>query len=211
MVRDRLDAVLLDRDGTINVKAPEGDYITGPEQVELLPGAADAISALNRADVPVVVVTNQRGIALGRMTESDLAAVHRRLQQLLESRGARLGRIFHCPHDKGVCECRKPGTLLLERARDHLGLESLSHCVMIGDSVSDVIAGSTAGARSVLLRRGDLARPDGVEVAGSLIDAVRVELVGKCSTTTSVGGQSGRAWGVRERMRPWGTGRGVDA
>ncbi|MGZ4181588.1 MAG: D-glycero-alpha-D-manno-heptose-1,7-bisphosphate 7-phosphatase [Solirubrobacteraceae bacterium] len=202
MVRGRLDAVLLDRDGTINVKAPEGEYITGPGQVELLPGAAEAISALNRADVPVVVVTNQRGIALGRMTQSDLAAVHRRLRELLESGGARLGRIFHCPHDKGVCECRKPGTLLLEQARDHLGLESLSHCVVIGDSVSDVIAGSAAGARSVLLSTGDCARPDGVEVARSLLDAVRLELVSKCNTTTSVGGQTGRAWRVRERVRP---------
>ena len=191
----RLDAVLLDRDGTINIKAPDGEYITRPEQVDLLPGAAEAIAELNRANVPVVVVTNQRGIALGRMTERDLTAVHRRLREMLESRGARLGRIFHCPHDKGKCQCRKPGTLLLEQACEHLRLESLSHCVMIGDSVSDVIAGSVAGARSILLSTGDCAPPDGVEVAGSLLDAVRLGLANECSTTTLGGGQVGRAPG----------------
>jgi D-glycero-D-manno-heptose 1,7-bisphosphate phosphatase len=165
------DAVLLDRDGTINVKAPEGDYITRPEQVELLPGAAAAIRALNRAGVPVVVVTNQRGIALGRMSEDDLSAVHARVRELLgDDGGARLDEIFHCPHDKGVCACRKPGTLLLERARDHLGLASLRRCLMVGDSLSDVLAGRAVGARSVLLGPG--AARYGAEVAGSLLEAV---------------------------------------
>jgi D-glycero-D-manno-heptose 1,7-bisphosphate phosphatase len=177
--RGRPDAVLLDRDGTINVKAPEGDYITRPEQVELLPGAAEAIAALNRAGVPVVVVTNQRGIALGRMTEADLDAVHGRLRELLESRGARLGPIFHCPHDEGVCACRKPGTLLLEQARDDLGLETLEQSVMIGDSDSDVIAGRAAGARAFLIGgNGDRSAPRGVAAAPSLLDAVRRVLAG---------------------------------
>ena len=79
LMAGRLDAVFLDRDGTINVKAPEGEYITRPEQLRLLPGAGEGIRMLNRAGVPVVVITNQRGIALGRMDEADLAAVHSRL------------------------------------------------------------------------------------------------------------------------------------
>jgi D-glycero-D-manno-heptose 1,7-bisphosphate phosphatase len=70
---ERPEAVLLDRDGTVNVKAPEGEYITHPEQLQLLPGAAKAIKTLNDALVTVVIVTNQRGIALGRMTEDDSA------------------------------------------------------------------------------------------------------------------------------------------
>jgi D-glycero-D-manno-heptose 1,7-bisphosphate phosphatase len=178
MIHRRLDAVLLDRDGTINVKAPDGEYITSPEQIELLPGAAEAIAALNRAGVPVAVVTNQRGIALAHMTEADLDAVHEHLRSLLEARGARLGPIFHCPHDKGACACRKPGTLMLEQARDHFGLETLDHCLMIGDSDSDVLAGSAAGARPVLLRMGAESLSDGVEVAASLLDAVQRALSG---------------------------------
>jgi D-glycero-D-manno-heptose 1,7-bisphosphate phosphatase len=171
----RPDVVLLDRDGTINVKASEGEYITHPEQVRLLDGAGEAIRRLNQAGVPVAVVTNQRGLALGRMTEDDLAAVHRRLEELLAANGAHVAAIFHCPHDEGSCACRKPGTLLLERARNLLRLETLENSVMIGDSCTDVAAGRAVGARSVLLaaaadadrhvRAGD--------VAPSLLDAVK--------------------------------------
>jgi D-glycero-D-manno-heptose 1,7-bisphosphate phosphatase len=145
------DAALLDRDGTINVKAPDGDYIAHPAELVLLPGAGEAIRALNDAGIPVVVVTNQRGIALGRMTEADLAAVHRRLAELLAANGARLDAVFHCPHHAGTCACRKPGTLLLERAREHLGLVTLGNSIMIGDSDTDVLAGRAAGARTVRL------------------------------------------------------------
>jgi D-glycero-D-manno-heptose 1,7-bisphosphate phosphatase len=164
--------VLLDRDGTINVKAPAGQYITSPEQVELLPGAGDAVRALNRAGVPALVVTNQRGIALGQMAEDDLIAVHARLRKLLAAEEAQLDGIFHCPHDEGVCACRKPGTLLLEQARDHVGLSSLRDSVMIGDSQRDVLAGRAVGARSILL--GDLGggAPGEYERASTLLEAV---------------------------------------
>jgi D-glycero-D-manno-heptose 1,7-bisphosphate phosphatase len=178
VITSRPEAVLLDRDGTINVKAPEGEYITRPEQLELLPGAAEAIRALNRASVPAIIVTNQRGIARGRMTEDDLAEVHRHLRKLLSDHDARVDRIFYCPHEKGVCACRKPGILLLERARDYLGLASLSRSVMIGDSPSDVLAGRAAGARTLLLSQcGHESTPAGVEVASSLLDAVQRTLV----------------------------------
>ena len=171
----RLDAVFLDRDGKINVKAPEGEYITRPEQLQLLPGAGEGIRILNRAGVAVVVITNQRGVALGRMDEADLTTVHSRLQELLAGHGARIDGIFYCPHDKGVCDCRKPGTLLLRRARSALGLTTLRHSVMIGDSQSDVEAGQRAGARTVLLDPRGVA-PQRADVAPTLLDAVRREL-----------------------------------
>jgi D-glycero-D-manno-heptose 1,7-bisphosphate phosphatase len=184
MRRQRPEAVLLDRDGTINVKAPAGEYITRPEQLELLPGTGEAIRALNAAAVPVIVVTNQRGIALGRMSEFDLAAVHSRLRTLLHGHDARLSAIFHCPHDVGVCSCRKPGTLLLERARRHLGLGSLRCSVMIGDSAGDILAGQAVGARTIMLAAGaganddfgDDCRAAGFETAASLPAAVAVAL-----------------------------------
>jgi D-glycero-D-manno-heptose 1,7-bisphosphate phosphatase len=143
-------AAFLDRDGTINVKAPEGEYVESPSEVTLLPGAAAAIRALNEAGIPVIVVTNQRGIALGRMTEDDLAAVHRRLDELLAAEGARVDAYYHCPHDKGVCDCRKPGTAMLEQAAREHGID-LARSVLIGDSESDVEAGRRAGAQTVLL------------------------------------------------------------
>lgn len=145
-------AAFLDRDGTINVKAPEGDYVTSPDRVALLPGAARAVRALNDAGVPTVVVTNQRGIALGRMSERDLSAVHERLAALLDQEaGAHLDEILHCPHDEGVCDCRKPGTGLLRRAAADMPGLSLESSVMIGDSQSDIEAGRAAGMRTIRL------------------------------------------------------------
>ena len=147
-------AAFLDRDGTINVKAPEGDYVKSPEEVTLLPGAARAVRALNDARVPAVVVTNQRGIALGRMSERDLQAVHERLAALLDAEaGARLDTILHCPHDEGVCDCRKPGIGLLRRAAAELPGLRLENSVIIGDSESDVEAGRAAGMRTIRLGR----------------------------------------------------------
>lgn len=170
--RRRPDAVFLDRDGTINVKPAPGDYITAPEQLELLPGAANAIRDLNRARIPVIVVTNQRGIALGRMTEKDLAAVHSRLTELLAERGARIDQILYCPHDEGACACRKPGTLLLEQGQRHLALPTLRRSWMIGDSSRDVQAGLAVGAQTVLLDDGAADLPQGVRRAPSLRAAV---------------------------------------
>ena len=135
----------LDRDGTINVKLPEDEYVERPEELVLLPGAAEAIARLNAAGVPVAVVTNQRGIARGRMTERDLAAVHEHLDALLAEHGARVDRYEHCPHDRGECACRKPGTEMLVRAARALGRDPAAG-VMIGDAESDVEAGRAVGA-----------------------------------------------------------------
>jgi len=166
------DAVLLDRDGTVNVKAPDGRYVTNAADLRLLPGAAQAIRALNDAGVPVAIVTNQRGIALGCIDETDLEAVHMRLRELLSEERAHVDGIFHCPHEKGVCRCRKPGTMLLRRAQAHFGLATLRRSVMIGDSRSDVVAGWRAGARSILLTPVGVTSPNGTESASSLLEAV---------------------------------------
>jgi D-glycero-D-manno-heptose 1,7-bisphosphate phosphatase len=173
----QIDAVFLDRDGTINVKAPEGDYITRPEQVELIPGAAEGIRLLNLTRVPAVVITNQRGVALGRMDETDLLAVHTRMRELLLDQGASVDAIFYCPHNEGVCACRKPGTLLLRRAQALLGLTTLRHTIMIGDSSSDVEAGRRVGARTFFVdpRAQPTRRPD---VAPTLLHAVRRAMSG---------------------------------
>lgn len=164
-------AVLLDRDGTINAKAAEGDYVVDPGALELLPGAAAAIKRLNDAGIPVAVVTNQRGIALGRLTEDGLAAVHARLAALLARDGAHVDAIFHCPHDRGACACRKPGTAMLEQARERFGLASLRDAVVIGDAASDVQAGRAAGARTIRLSEDPVPAPAGA-VATSLQEAV---------------------------------------
>jgi D-glycero-D-manno-heptose 1,7-bisphosphate phosphatase len=142
----------LDRDGTINEKAPDGDYVKHPGELSVLPGAAEAIRRLNDAGVTVIVVTNQRGIALGRMSEADLNEIHAELAARLEAAaGARIDAFFHCPHGLDECDCRKPGTGMFISARERYPWIDLGGSVTIGDSVSDVAAGQALGMRTLHL------------------------------------------------------------
>lgn len=141
-------AVFLDRDGTI---IKDVHYLSQPEQVELIDGAADAIARINAALVPVVVVTNQSGIGRGFYTLADYARVRERLDDLLEQHGARIDATYMCPHKpEDGCQCRKPGTLLFERASADLGIE-LSSALFIGDRLRDIEPATRFGARGVLV------------------------------------------------------------
>jgi D-glycero-D-manno-heptose 1,7-bisphosphate phosphatase len=151
-------AVFLDRDGTVN---EEVGYIRELERLVLIPGAAEAIRALNQMGVPVVLVTNQSGVARGYYPESWLDALHGRLAELLAEQGARLDGVYYCPHlPEGdvaeysiECQCRKPEIAMLERAATDLKLD-LSRSFMIGDKATDVDAGLRAGCQTILLRSG---------------------------------------------------------
>ena len=143
--------VFLDRDGTINVKPSPGEYVEQSSQLRLLPGAAHAIARLNRAGVWTGVVTNQRGVALGRMSLAALEAVHERLRELLAQDDAHLDAIYACPHGLDACDCRKPKPgMLLAAQRDHPGLDFAATAI-VGDSLSDVETGRRVGLRTVLL------------------------------------------------------------
>jgi D-glycero-D-manno-heptose 1,7-bisphosphate phosphatase len=164
---------LLDRDGTLNVKAPEGEYVTRPEDLVLLPGAAEAVRRLNDAGVAVAVVTNQRCIALGLVTPAELDEIHATLvRKLDETAGARVDGVFHCPHDEGACDCRKPAPGLLVRAAAQLGVPP-AESIMIGDAESDVVAGRSFGAYTVRLTNG---RTEADATAPDLLSAVRAAL-----------------------------------
>ena len=141
----------LDRDGTINHKPAVGSYVLAPDQLRLLPGAGSAIRRLNQAGWRVVVVTNQRGIARGLISEDDLRRVHEHLLELLGDCGATVDGIYHCPHAIGVCDCRKPGTGLLKRAQEDDPEITFERAVMIGDSQIDVDAGRAAGIKTVAI------------------------------------------------------------
>jgi D-glycero-D-manno-heptose 1,7-bisphosphate phosphatase len=145
------DLVFLDRDGTLNRKAAEGDYVDRPEQVELLPGVAGAVRRLNAAGVPVVVVTNQRGVALGRMTQADVSSVNATVGAQLGREGAVVDAWLVCPHGEGVCDCRKPGPGLLEAGLAAHPLARADRCVVVGDAETDMQAGRAIGVSGVLL------------------------------------------------------------
>jgi len=147
-----MKAVFLDRDGVIIERAPEGEYVTDWESVQFLPGALASVSALYRAGFKIVIVTNQRGVALGKIGLDHLNDIHNRMAVTLARYGAVITGIYFCPHDKwDNCSCRKPAPgMLLKAAEDHaLNLEC---SWMVGDALSDIEAGKRAGCRTILIK-----------------------------------------------------------
>lgn len=171
-------AIFVDRDGTLNVDQVRRVDI---DKLALMPGAAEAIRLWNAAGLPVIVVTNQSGLARRNYTEEEMHAFH---HALVERLGGRVDAFCWCPHmpDAG-CACRKPGTALLERAAKERGVD-LAASFMVGDSWMDVGAGAAVGARTVLVPHagrdydaeclaglGRVVRPD--HVARDLAEAAR--------------------------------------
>lgn len=141
-------AVFVDRDGTICF---DRHYLADPDGLELIPTVAEGIRRLNEAGIPVIVVTNQSGIARGRFNEKRLGEIHDRLRQLLAEKGARIDDIFFCPHmpDAG-CRCRKPAPgMLLDAAEKH-GID-LKESFVIGDRMMDIELAHNVGAKAVLV------------------------------------------------------------
>ena len=179
-------AVFVDRDGTLT---EEVGYVNHPRRLRLLPRSAEAVRRLNAADVPVVVVTNQAGIARGYFSEDVLHAVNAALVDQLNQAGAHLDGIYVCPHHpsegappwRAACDCRKPKPGLLVRAAEELKLD-LGRSLMVGDKPSDLEVAPLVGARPILVltgyglgeweyRRGTFAVPP-AHVASDLLDAV---------------------------------------
>jgi len=163
-------AIFFDRDGVVNRRLAD-DYVKNVGELELLPAVAEVLARAHGDGFLTVVVTNQRGVARGLMTERDVADIHAVMQQRLEQLGgSRFDAIYHCPH--GIddnCPCRKPKPgLLLQAAREHD--IDLSRSWMIGDTESDIEAGAAAGCRTALLAprttqsRADFVAPDLLEI-----------------------------------------------
>jgi D-glycero-D-manno-heptose 1,7-bisphosphate phosphatase len=150
--------LFFDRDGTLNT---ELDFISRPEELQLIPNAARAIREANEFGVKVFIFTNQPGIARGLFTETDLAAIHHRLVMLLAHERARVDAIYFCPHHpeygrtpyKRNCSCRKPKTGMLKKAQKEHGIR-LSRSFVIGDRCMDMQAGKAAGCHTALVLTG---------------------------------------------------------
>ena len=150
---ERRPAIILDRDGVLNNKAPKGMYITKWSDFRWLQGSKKALGLLKSAGYHVIIVTNQAGIARGVMSESDLSDIHARMKSELEENSVALDAIYFCPHgwDDG-CECRKPKPGMLFQAQRDFNLD-LSRTFFIGDDIRDKQAGDSAGCQTVLISR----------------------------------------------------------
>jgi D-glycero-D-manno-heptose 1,7-bisphosphate phosphatase len=162
--RAKVRTVFLDRDGVINEKAREGEYICSTSELHLLPGVPESIARLNRAGLRTIVVSNQRGIAKGLYTAEAVNGIHEAIQETLRKHGARLDAFFICPHDKDQCHCRKPLPGMFEQAVTAFPGVKADESVMIGDSFVDIEFGRRLGMPTILIE-GDPARhkPDLVE------------------------------------------------
>ncbi|AGY57192.1 D-glycero-alpha-D-manno-heptose-1,7-bisphosphate 7-phosphatase [Gloeobacter kilaueensis] len=151
-------AVFLDKDGTLIEDVP---YNVAPERIRLMPGACEGLRLLAGAGWPLIVVTNQSGVAHGYFREAALAGVEARLRTLVAQCGAPLAGFYYCPHHPAGsvlpyarhCRCRKPRPGLLLRAARELPVD-LGRSWLVGDILHDVEAGSRAGCRTVLLVNG---------------------------------------------------------
>ena len=144
--------VILDRDGVINVESK--NYIKSPDEWEAIPGSLEAIARLHRAGIRVVIATNQSGIERGLFDISTLNRIHKKMIRQARDWGGKIDAIFFCPHAPETrCDCRKPKPGLLLEASGRLG-EPLSDTPFVGDSVSDITAARSAGARPILVKTG---------------------------------------------------------
>lgn len=201
-------AVFLDRDGTLNEMVYDADHgtvdsPTHPEQLSLLPGAAEAVRRINELGLLAVVVSNQPIVAKGKASLGLLEQTTLRLRDVLAAAGAVLDGVYYCLHHpraradayRQACACRKPGAALLQQAAHAHGID-LARSYMVGDGLNDVAAGRAAGCRTVWIgnARWDWARvavaegvPDPDWIADDLREAVEVIAVAEERSRDDVG------------------------
>jgi len=151
-------AVFIDRDDTL---IRDRVYLNDPEGVELIPGAAEAVRFLNSLGLPVIVISNQSGIARGLVEEENLRLIHERMCSLFKELGAIIDAIYYCPHYPGgavekfayACDCRKPNPGMLIKAAEDFGLD-LSTCFMVGDKPDDIEVIHRVGGKGIHVQTG---------------------------------------------------------
>jgi len=179
-------AIFIDRDGTLN---EDIGYVSIPEQLILYPWAFEAVRLINKSDFKAIVITNQSGIARRLYSEATLGAIHSRMIEELAREGARIDAVYYCPHHpeagdsryRIACDCRKPGTGMLEAAAREHNID-LARSFVIGDKASDIKLAENVGAPGALVMTGygreTVAHPDRWPckpsiVAENLLEAVK--------------------------------------
>jgi len=146
-------AVLLDRDGVINVDSP--DYILSPEQWRPVPGSLAAIARLSRAGIPVAIVSNQSALARGMLDQQTFNAIHAKMMLTIEQAGGFIAHVAYCPHGPDDdCACRKPKPGMVLDTLRALEMKQPETSLFVGDSLRDVRAAHAAGVPAMLVQSG---------------------------------------------------------
>ena len=161
--------VILDRDGVINYDSLH--FIKSPAEWKAMPGSLEAIAKLTQAGYRVVVATNQSGVGRGLFDMDTLNAMHNKMHRAVQAVGGRIDAVFYCPHSADSnCNCRKPKPGMLERIAGCFNAD-LSGAYAVGDSLRDLEAAATAGARPVLVLtgKGEATRAENALPEGTLV------------------------------------------
>lgn len=175
---EKIKAIFLDRDGTINV---DHQYTHEIEKFAFTPNAVEGLKRMQELGYKLIIVTDQPGIGLGYYTKEDFYAFNRHIFRQLAPHNIRIDKIYFCPHSiNDNCSCRKPKTALVERAQEYYnGRIDMENSFFIGDKTSDIKCGKDAGLRTILVRTGSAGK-DGRHdikadfVAEDLLDAARL-------------------------------------
>lgn len=153
--------IFFDRDGVINVKQPEGQYVLSWQQFVWIPEAIDWIRLFNALGYLVIVVTNQRCVAKGLISHQELDLIHDRMVAELADLGAVVDDVFACPHEANACDCRKPSPGMIHAANEKWDVD-LVKSMMIGDSESDRQLAVNCGLKFVGVQNGKIMGIDDV-------------------------------------------------
>lgn len=161
--QSQIPAIFLDKDGTLIENVPNN---VDPQLIEMKIGAIEGLQILSKAGYKLIVITNQSGVARDYFPESALAGVEARLNEILEKADLSLDGFYYCPHHpNGVifeyaiaCDCRKPKPGLILRAASEQNID-LANSWFIGDNLSDVEAGHSAGCKTILIDQGNQSQP----------------------------------------------------
>jgi D-glycero-D-manno-heptose 1,7-bisphosphate phosphatase len=144
--------IILDRDGVINFDSDQ--FIKSPDEWRPIPGSLEAIARLTREGWRVVVATNQSGLARGLFEMATLNAIHAKMHKAVAQAGGRIEAVFYCPHAADMnCDCRKPKSGLFDEIASRYGRD-LHGVPAVGDSLRDLQAAASVGARPLLVRTG---------------------------------------------------------
>ena len=169
-----MKAVFLDRDGTVIID-PQDERVDELEKINLFPDSIEALKLLATLDYGVILITNQAGIAEGRLDEAGFELINNKVVELLEESGVKILKTYMCPHVAADnCDCRKPKPkMILDAAKDFD--VDLASSYMIGDHQSDVTAGLQAGTKAILVKTANKPEDsdDATYTAPTLLDAIQ--------------------------------------